>query len=365
MKKLTERFKRAEELLKYSPEDQRVIEESFRLNRKTVDSPASFTRKPQRRETSYQEIIREVERKEKKERENFFTLIKEFWEKGNEGVPFEERKKLLFKDEVAQDFKMNTDTPIFEEMRTKSKNRQRNLRIHCHSKSETVRLNTEGMSPQCDEASQTAWLKLEKRVNSLCRSEYMSPKEPLYDIAAKSEKDNRELWESEYGSVKARRSYDNVKSEIQKFSIFRKLAAPKTKSLPKTKLSGKMQHGLQKILGDSACTSNDESQKSSSKDVNSTMNTTSSQQDSPLLYSPILLPKECLTPQHKKSRFNHSRTSSLKSKMQVVKSDLHVVTLRALPKRSSNLTKTDGTSFRSSRQLTLPPLNRCEKVKEI
>lgn len=393
LKKYIERITCTNKNPQHFPEDQGLHEESFRLNRNTIDNPDPFTRKPQKRKTfseRSQQIIKEkldALRNPKKD-ESLFTLIREFWDKGNKGVPFEERKKLLFKTESIQDFKINSGPLVLEHVRINNKVRQRPLRINDHAKSEILWLNTEAASSQ---STQKTWMNLEKKVTTLCRSEYMSSKEPMYDAAEKSERDNRELWKNEHSpnDLKALRGCDNAKSERQKFSIFRRLATSKTKILPTIKLSEKSQDDLQKILGDSACTLNDESLKSSLKDTNSTMNTISSPLDSPLC-SRNLLVKECLTPQHKKSQFNLPRTLSLKSEIcpkspQKFKNDLSVVTDKTSPKRTSKVIKTDIfnwktaddevaalakaderdrikalSSLRSRRQITLPPLNQTE-----
>mgnify|MGYP007014813742 FL=1 len=398
LKKFIERFSQAGELLKHSPEEQKMIEEKFRLNRNTSNSPASIIRKPKRRETTYsgqsQKIIEEKleEYRNPKPIESICSQIKEFWKQGNEEVPLEDRQKLLFQNDLIQGFKINPETPILEHVKTNNKILQRNLGI-----TDDVKLDTEEISPQSQGDHRITWLQLKKRVNSLRRGVYLSPKEPSYDAVERSERDNRELAESEHSSpkkVKTRRmnsktSRDSSDKEVdgesersknQKCSIFRKLAAPRTTILPKINLSEKTKDSLQKLLGDNKCRLGDES---SVKDLNSTTNTISSQLDSPL-QSPLLV-KECLTPQHKKSRFNLSRASSLRSEafLHMLEHDLGVETVAALPKRTPKTTKTNvfswkiedggvegftkvaekdesktGSSFRSSRQITLPPLNQ-------
>lgn len=384
LKKFAERFKLADELLKHSPEDQRIIEESFRL-KKNPDSPAAaYTRKPEKRGTFSEVSQKIIEERLESHRnpkplaeETLFTQIRDFWGKGTEGTPAED-KHSLFKVDPVQGFKINSETPILEHVKTDNKILLRSLGINEPVKPTSPKPNTEAMSPQLKGETHD-WLKLKRRAHSLCGAETIGPKNKIYDIVERSEKDNRDLWELEYNSTPSpqlrQHSVNSSESESEKpnkkYSIFRRLSVPKIKITPKIKLSEKSQDQLQTILGDKECVKGDDSQKSSLKDINSTMNTMTSL-SSPL-QSPNFLVKECYTPQYKKSKFNLPRASSLKSEtfLQMLKSDLGVETIKALPKSTSKKTTTKAFNWKTEesgsdsfirgspqKSSTLPPLKQ-------
>lgn len=267
LKRYMERFKPAEQLLKYSPDEQTAIEESFRLKR-NPDSPA--IRKPKRRETYSQisqQIIEEKLESSKTPKRlieaELFTTTRKFWKVGSEEqLPPDQRILLVFEPDDGVGIKINPKAKLLKHMVTDNHIINRNWGID-------EKVLPDIVSP--------------KRSGSLCVSERLSNKQGTqcdYDMG---------------GHDLNQEDSEKLKRKSVRFSPIQK-----HDFLPKVKFAEK----VKEILGgDSEYFSLEESENSSRTDMDSTMNSISSQQNVPTSES------ESYSSRYKKSRFSMKTTS--------------------------------------------------------
>lgn len=271
LKKFIERFKLVDQLLAYSPDEQRTIEESFRLKQNQPNGPPKTHKILARRRGTHSEQSQQIiEEKleyyripKKLVETDLFVSTRKFWisDAPEENSP-EQKKKNLFETEGGVSFTLNPEAEVLK-----------------HVVSDNAILNRY--------AGINDALLIEKyypkRSGSLCNSR------PIRPIASRRKSENNVNKLKVEGSSEPER--------LRTKSILKK-----QNSLPKIKLNEK----AKETLGDSEYFSSEDSHNAS---MNSTMNTISSQQN---LATPG---KEYHSPQHKKSRFNISRTTSLRPEM--------------------------------------------------
>lgn len=304
LKRFTERFKLADELLKLSPKKQRALEKSFRLKTNTSTNSTSHTRKATRRETCSQISQQIIEEKLESSRTpkrlidaELFKTTRKFWKVGSEEkLPPEQKQLLIFKPDDGLGLKINPEAKLLKHVVTDNKIINRNWGID-----ERILPNTAST----------------KRSVSLCGPEplnNMQPKQCDFDVGGQAPNPEEREVISRLDNLKSRNSNDFEKTNVKSVRF----------SSTKTRASTQNIQFFEKVKEilrvDDYNISGEESKNSSRHDMDSTMNTISSQKN--LLAAEF----EPHSAGYRKSLFSMTTTTSLEPDTfsQATKGDLEL-----------------------------------------
>ena len=340
---MSDRFKPAEEFLKLSEHEKRLLEESFRLNSNVRVIPVS---PPQykRRQTNAEEVKKIIEERLQNPGKNLaekelFAGIREFWNSGlNKELSTEQRQNLMFKPDDIDFFKVNAGSKIKELIETDNDvlNRNMNPQSSCDS-FEDRKHKGRAMLAKFHWTNQVIQPNFMKESGSMCFTEFWSQKQRSnYFSSVKEEIKsvkvpgiNEDQWESVYRPERIRKQqiiknkinqqtsrmgsgYESaVKPEYKRHSILNSVKPLATtewvfssqkKNFAAGSDSQENSPELPKVLNKTSSVLNVESSKPKKKAINTSYKLPTSLEQ----FSPVFA-KEFSSPQYKKPRVETTR----------------------------------------------------------